>query len=69
MVSKVKEETSFSVEMPHFNRQDSMIDNLNTALIGLREGASDEKGIAQRTIQYYIDCLKTGKLKVKWTIS
>ena len=49
--------------------EDSMIDNLNTALIGLEEGASDEKGIAQRTIRYYIDCLKTGKLKVKWTIS
>ena len=49
--------------------EESMIDSLNTALIGLEEGASDEKGIAQRTIRYYIDCLKTGKLKVKWTIS
>ena len=49
--------------------EDSKKDKLKTALIGLEEGASDEKGIAQRTIRYYIDCLKTGKLKVKWTIS
>ena len=32
MVSKVKEETSFSVEMPHFNRQDSMMDNQGEAI-------------------------------------
>ena len=49
--------------------EDSMIDNLNTALIWLEEGASDEKESAKKTIKYYIDCLKTGKLKVKWTIS
>ena len=49
--------------------EDSMIDNLNTALIWLEEGASDEKDSAKKTIRYYIDCLKTGKLKVKWTIS
>ncbi len=49
--------------------EDSMIDNLNTALIWLEEGASDEKDSAKKTIKYYIDCLKTGKLKVKWTIS
>ena len=49
--------------------EESMIDNLNTALIWLEEGASDEKESAKKTIKYYIDCLKTGKLKVKWTIS
>jgi len=49
--------------------EDSMIDNLKTALIWLEEGASDEKDSAKKTIKYYIDCLKTGKLKVKWTIS
>ena len=49
--------------------EDSMIDNLNTALIWLEEGASDEKDSAKKTIEYYIDCLKKGKLKVKWTIS
>tara|TARA_B100000683_G_scaffold112358_1_gene110568 strand:+ start:156 stop:392 length:237 start_codon:yes stop_codon:yes gene_type:complete len=49
--------------------EDSMIDNLKTALIWLEEGASDEKESAKKTIKYYIDCLKTGKLKVKWTIS
>ena len=49
--------------------EDSMIDNLNTALIWLEEGASDEKDSAKKTIKYYIDCLKKGKLKVKWTIS
>ena len=32
MVSKVKEETSFSVEMPHFNRQDSIMDNQGEAI-------------------------------------
>ena len=49
--------------------EDSMIDNLNTAKIWLEEGASDEKESAKKTIEYYIDCLKKGKLKVKWTIS
>jgi len=49
--------------------EDSMENNLNTALIWLREGASDEKESAIKTIEYYIDCLKKGKLKVKWTIS
>ena len=49
--------------------EESMIDNLNTALIWLEEGASDEKESAKKLIEYYIDCLKKGKLKVKWTIS
>ena len=49
--------------------EESMIDNLNTAKIWLEEGASDEKESAKKTIEYYIDCLKKGKLKVKWTIS
>ena len=49
--------------------EDSMIDNLNTAKIWLEEGASDEKESAKKLIEYYIDCLKKGKLKVKWTIS
>ena len=49
--------------------EESMIDNLNTAKIWLEEGASDEKESAKKLIKYYMDCLKTGKLKVKWTIS
>ena len=49
--------------------EESMIDNLNTALIWLEEGASDEKESAKKLIEYYIDCLKKVKLKVKWTIS
>ena len=49
--------------------EESMIDNLNTAKIWLEEGASDEKESAKKLIEYYIDCLKKGKLKVKWTIS
>ena len=31
-MSKVKEETSFSVEMPHFKTQDSMMDNQGEAI-------------------------------------
>ena len=49
--------------------EESMIDNLNTAKIWLEEGASDEKESAKKLIEYYIDCLKKGKLKVKWPIS
>ena len=45
------------------------IELLENAVINLTEGASDEKESAKKTIKYYIDCLKTGKLKVKWTIS
>ena len=47
----------------------SMIENLENAIVMLTEGASDEKGMAVNTIQYYADCLKKGKLEVKWNIS
>ena len=47
----------------------SMIENLENAIVMLTEGASDEKSMAVNTIQYYADCLKKGKLEVKWNIS
>ena len=35
----------------------------------IREGASDEKEQGIRYMEYLADCLKTGKLEVKWNIS
>ena len=47
----------------------SMIQNLEDAVINLNEGASDEKRSAINYIEYLADCLKKGKLEVKWNIS
>ena len=46
-----------------------MIENLESAIINLTEGASDEKRMAVNTIQHYVDMLKKGKLEIKWNIS
>ena len=43
--------------------------SLTDAAIGIREGASDEKRMGVDYIEYLADCLKTGKLQVKWNIS
>ena len=37
--------------------------------IGIKEGASDEKQSAIEYVEYLADCLKTGKLQVKWNIT
>ena len=47
----------------------SMIESLESAVINLTEGASDEKRMAVNYIEYLAECLKKGKLEVKWNIS
>ena len=47
----------------------SMIQNLEDAVVNLTEGASDEKSSAINYIEYLADCLKKGKVEVKWNIS
>ena len=47
----------------------SMIENLENAVINLTEGASDEKRSGVAYIEYLAECLKKGKLEVKWNIS
>jgi len=47
----------------------SMIENLESAIINITEGASDEKRMAINYIEYLADCLKKNKLEVKWNIS
>lgn len=46
-----------------------MADNLENSAINLREGASDEKEAAIRHIEHIADCLRKGKLELKWNIS
>ena len=43
--------------------------SLIDAAIGIKEGASDEKRMGVDYIEYLADCLKTGKLQVKWNIT
>ena len=43
--------------------------SLTDAAIGIKEGASDEKRMGVDYIEYLADCLKTGKLEVKWNIT
>ena len=43
--------------------------SLTDAVIGIKEGASDEKRMGVDYIEYLADCLKTGKLQVKWNIT
>ena len=47
----------------------SMIQNLEDAVINLTEGASDEKEAAIRHLEHLVDCLRKGKLELKWNIS
>ena len=46
-----------------------MAENLENSAINLREGASDEKEAAIRHIEHIADCLRSGKLELKWNIS
>ena len=43
--------------------------SLIDAAIGIKEGASDEKRMGIGYMEYLADCLKKGKLEVKWNIS
>ena len=43
--------------------------SLTDAAIGIKEGASDEKRMGVDYIEYLADCLKTGKLQVKWNVT
>ena len=43
--------------------------SLIVAAIGIKAGASDEKRMGVDYIEYLADCLKTGKLQVKWNIT
>ena len=47
----------------------SMIQNLEDAVINITEGASDEKRMGVAYMEYLADCLKKGKLEIKWNIS
>ena len=47
----------------------SMIDNLESAIVNHEDGASDEKYSAINYMKYLADCLKKGKVEVKWNIS
>ena len=47
----------------------SIIESLESAVINITEGASDEKRMAVNYIEYLAECLKKGKLEVKWNIS
>ena len=47
----------------------SMIENLESAIINIRAGASDEKRMGIGYMEYLVDCLKKGKVEVKWNIS
>ncbi len=46
-----------------------MAENLEGAAINLTEGASDEKRMAINYIEYLAECLRKGKVQVKWNIS
>ena len=46
-----------------------MSKSLTDSTIGIKEGASDEKRMGVDYIEYLADCLKTGKLQVKWNIT
>ena len=46
-----------------------MAENVENSAINLREGASDEKEAAIRHIEHIADCLRKGKLELKWNIS
>ena len=47
----------------------SMIQNLEGAIINLTEGASDEKRSAVNYLEHLVECLRKGKVEVKWNIS
>ena len=47
----------------------SMIENLENAIINITEGASDERRMGGGYMEYLVDCLKKGKVEVKWNIS
>jgi hypothetical protein len=47
----------------------SMIENLESAIINITEGASDERRMCLKYMEYLAECLKKGKLEVKWNIS
>ena len=47
----------------------SMIQNLEDAIINITQGASDEKRRGVAYMEYLADCLKKGKVEVKWNIS
>ena len=49
--------------------EQSICESLTNAAIGITEGASDEKRMGVNYIEYLADCLKTGKLQVKWNIT
>ena len=49
--------------------EQSICQSLTNSAVALREGASDEKQSAIEYVEYLADCLKTGKLQVKWNIT
>ena len=59
----------YLIKRDTFIKEKSMIGNLENAVVNLTEGASDEKRSAINYIEYLADCLKKGKVEVKWNIS
>ena len=49
--------------------EQSICQSLTNSAVALREGASDDKDMAIRYVEYLADCLKTNKLQVKWNIT
>ena len=63
----VDDEGQYLFDFGHAEKE--MVKCLTNASIALREGASDEKDSAIGYVEYLADCLKTGKLQVKWNIT
>jgi len=49
--------------------ESQMAGSLEDAIINITEGASDEKRMAVNYLEYLADCLRKGKVEVKWNIS
>jgi len=63
----VEQEGQFMLNFAEVERQ--LADNLENSAINLREGASAEKEAEIRHIEHIVDCLRKGKLELKWNIS
>ena len=46
----------------------NMAESLESAYINITDGASDERASAANYVKYLSECLKSGKLQVKWNI-
>ena len=63
----VEQEGQFMLNFKEAELQ--MANSLEDTATNLREGASDEKEAAIRHLEHLADCLRKGKLELKWNIS